>query len=207
LQLSECALTIVAKGVKGEYELVIIYPSHFLIDNFPVVIKHPVTRRFTCFYASECKDGMLREGSPTGPPLPPFCSRGTTERSTPLNPILVNWAAIIRLRRLICQNPMWGSALASRVIQVLQRVVTLHAAVLWDPQQSSKEQFIVNVPGSGPQTMQDWPYFHTSPQPNLGTKTDMSNTALERAFELLEEGRCPLHLSSHNTSLPAFFVL
>jgi len=73
------------------------------------------------------------------PPLLLFHSRGAIEHSTPLNPILVNWATMIQLRCLIHQNPMWGSALAPHVIKILQCVVALHAAVYWDPQQSSKE--------------------------------------------------------------------
>ena len=165
MQLSKCALTIVAKDVKGEYELVIIHPSHFLIDNFPVVIKHPVTGRFTYFYASEHKDGTLHEGSPTGPPCYCFIPEAQLNIAPPLNPILVNWATMIQLRCLIHQNPMWGSALAPHVIKILQCVVALHAAVYWDPQQSSKEQLTVNVLGSEPCNTQDWPYFCT---PGLG---------------------------------------
>jgi len=86
------ALTIV-KGIQGKYELVIIHPSHFLIYDIPMVIKDPVTEEFKLFCAHP--DGHLYEGGPPGLPLPPLHSRGTIERGIPLNPILVNFAAII----------------------------------------------------------------------------------------------------------------
>jgi hypothetical protein len=179
------------KGTKGEYELVVLRPAHFLIDGFPVVIKHPDTQRFTCFYASKNWDGHLREGSPTGLPLPPFCSRGKIDRDIPLNPILVNLAAVTRLRRLIRQDPMWGSTLNPRVIEVLQRVVKLHAAVLWNPQGSREVQFMFEDPSFQLPLLRDlrgWPYHRVSgkapqhsssaPRPDPGI--------MERYFDLIE---------------------
>ena len=207
--LSGYTLTIIVKGTRGEYELVILRPSHFLIGNFPVVIKHPVTQNFTTFYASENRDGSLREGSPTGPPLPPFQSRGEINREIPLNPILVNWAATIRLRRFIRQKCMQESTFAHHVIDVLRNVMRLHAAVIWNPQQSHKMQFTVDVPGLGSRSMQDWPYFPTRDQamqpgssslgPDPGIET-RRNTELEDALELFEEGGVLLCLSSYTTS-------
>lgn len=101
-------MTAIVKGTKGEYELVILPPTHFLLDNSPVVIKHPITGNFTSFYASEYKDGLLSEGDSTGPPLLPFRSKSKPEvdRKIPLNPILAIVAATPLLRRLIRQNPM-----------------------------------------------------------------------------------------------------
>ncbi|KAF9643409.1 hypothetical protein BDM02DRAFT_3132452 [Thelephora ganbajun] len=57
----------------GEYELIILHPSHFLIGDFYVAIKHPTTKLLIPFYTSS--DGFLHKGSPTGPRLPPFSSR------------------------------------------------------------------------------------------------------------------------------------
>ena len=197
---SEYALTTVMKDTEGKYELVVIHPSHFLIDNFPLVIKHPLTKQFKPFYANERGDGTLREGSPTGPILPPFYSRGKIHREIPLNPILVNWAAMIRFRRLIRQNPMWGSALHPSAVRVLRGVVELHAAVLWDPPRSCSRQFIINPAGSNlSYDLQAWPYFLTSPWSNLGIKTNIPSTALERAFEMLEEGRVLLFVGLCST--------
>lgn len=182
------------KSTKGEYELVVLHPAHFLIDGFPVVIKHPDTQRFTCFYASKDRDGHMREGSPIGIPLPPFHSRGKIDRDVPLNPILVNFGAITRLRRLIRQDPIWGSMLNPRVIEVLRRVVKLHAAVLWNPQGSQEAQFIVEDPSSQPPSvrdLRDWPYHRASgkaPQPSSSVpRPDPGVFDVARYFDLIEE--------------------
>jgi hypothetical protein len=192
--LSEHILTIIVKDTTGEYELIILRPSHFLIDDFPMVIKHPTTQDFTCFYASASKDGFLRERGPTGPPLSPFRSRG--DREIPLNPILVNFAAVVRLRRLIFENPAWGSELDPHVILVLERVMALHAAVLWDPEESHKEHFLFKAPQES--------YHHastTATQPSsspfgaiLGINTGTPTTILERYMDLIEAGSFPSRL-------------
>ena len=192
-------MTVTTKGTSGEYELVILRPSHFLVDNFPVVIKHPITQNFTCFYASDSKDGYLCEGSPIGLPLPPFRSRGV--REIPLNPILVNYAANVRLRRLIRGDPAWGSALDSHVIRVLKRVIALHAAVIWDPQGTRKTQLLFKAPGSPTvYDLEKWPYDHTSTaaaepgSSSLGAAPGINAGALtlaDRYMDLIEARRFP----------------
>ena len=139
------------------------------------------------FYSSGNKDGHLCEGSPTGPILPPLRSRGTIDRVIPLNPILVNYAAVIRLRRLIRRDSKWKSPLSSHVIKVLRGVAALHEAVNWKPNQPTAPEL-----ASG-RTDQDWPYdlalggapqpSPPAPGPNQGIET-----ALDRAFALLEAG-------------------
>lgn len=188
------------KGTQGRYELVILRLSHFLIDNFPVAIKHPYTQNLTPFYASKYQDGYLREGSPSGPPLPPFSPRG--DHDIPLNPILVNFAAILRLRRIVRQNPAWDSkTLAGDLANTLQGVVALHAAVPWDPNHSHEGEFFVEVPG--PQSplsynLRKWPYSRTptpTAWPSLSTlkaipETDTSapRAAYDRYLKLAEAG-------------------
>jgi hypothetical protein len=198
------------KGTSGRYQLVILHPSHFLIDNFPVVIKHPTTGDFTCFYASQYKDGLLCEGSPTGDPLPPFRPRGN--RDIPLNPILVNFAAYVRMRRLIRQDPKWGSTLSNSATYVLQSVVTLHAAVLWNPKHSHEEQFLVKDPGNQPPLHRDPrdcpPRTPTAAaQPSSSSpgaipeiNTGVPTTVLDRYLELAEAG----NLSSRSLDCTAF---
>ena len=154
------------KGTKGEYELVILQPAHFLYGGFPVIIKHPITQEFAKFYASKYNDGLLHEGSSTGPPLPPFHSRGEINRSIPLNPILVNLAAMNRFDTVI--YPGWGSTLDQHAITVLQEVVKLYKAVLWDPQNSNQKLFEIPNPQTPPSTLDigDWPYPSKVPQPS-----------------------------------------
>ena len=183
------------KGVKGEYELVILHPSHFLIGNAAVLIKHPLTQNFTCFYASKHKDGHLREGSPTGPPLPPLHSRGKMSRTISLNPILVNYAAMVRLRRLIRQNPKWGSTLSQHLTQVLRSALALHEAVIWAPVGSWNTQLKIIDPHFQPPLVRHLreylgvaPRPSSPPGPNPGIETGMPTTALDRAFALLEAG-------------------
>ena len=171
------------EGTNGEYELVILRPDHFLINNAAVLIKHPVTHNLTCYYASESKDGHLREGSPTGPHLPPFRSRGFSDPKVPLNPIFVNYAAIIRFRRLVRQDPSWGSALSPRSIRVLREVMELHAAVIWTPDISADEQFEFEIEVTGPQSpsvlnLLEWPY----------KKSDSSTSSLRAAEEDKRQG-------------------
>ena len=158
-----------------------------------MVIEHPDTQKLTCFYASKNGDGHLREGSPTGLPLPPFRSRGKIDRDVPLNTILVNFAATTRLRRLIRQDPMWGSMLNPRVIEVLQRVVKLHAAVIWNPQGSQEAQFIVEDSSSQPplaRDLRDWPYHRASgkaPQPSSSAPGPNPGAFdLDRYLDLIE---------------------
>ena len=193
-----------AKGTKGEFELVVIRPDHFLIGGFPLVIRHPITNQFACFYTSERQDGLLREGSPTGPRLQPFCSRGNINRDVPLNPILVNFAAVIRLRRVIRQNPSWGSKLDPLVTLLLQRVMLLHEAVLWHPQSSHQAEFIVDTPDAHRSyDLRHWPFPHTSaPQSASSSLTapdqfipgQLPCTVLDRAFARMEAGGfCHVH--------------
>lgn len=101
------------------------------MNGCPLVVRHPTTDRYTLFYASG--DGFLHKGSPTGPPLPPFSSRGPAERIAPLNPILVNFSADIRLRRLDRKIPEWRNGLDPEVILILQGVSDLHKTVNWEP--------------------------------------------------------------------------
>jgi len=170
------------EGINGEYELVILRPDHFLIGmNAAMLVKHPITQDLKCFYASGSKDGHLREGSPTGPPLPPFRSRGMTDPEIPLNPILVNYAAIIRFRRLIRQDPSWGSTLSPRSINVLRNVVELHAAVIWTPSVLGDTQFEIEIAGIHPpliRNLRGWPY----------PKPDSSTPALQAAEEDKHQG-------------------
>ena len=119
------------KDTDDKHELIILHHSHFLINGCPLVVRHPTTERVTFFYAS--KDGFLHKGDPTGPRLPPFSSRGAVKRSVPLNPILVNFSADIRLRRLERQTPEWREGLDPEANRILQGVSDLHNAVNWVP--------------------------------------------------------------------------
>ena len=143
------------EGTDGEYELVILRPDHFLIDNTAVLIKHPVTQDFRCFYASGNKDGHLREGSPTGRHLPPLRSRGRIDRAIPLNPILVNYAAILRLKRLIRQDPSWADRLDQSIIANLRDAVKLYEAVIWTPDGSRNAQLKVKDSSTWPPSVQN----------------------------------------------------
>lgn len=154
---SDFGLTALMKGVQGKYELVILHHSHFLIDNSPVVIKHPLTENFANFYASGLWDGTLCEGSPTGDHLPPFGSRGGDPQSTPLNPILVNWAAHIHLRRCMkWLDEVWMSWLDPHVHLLFERIIKHHALVLWNPNKPPHEDNIVVVSGSNTFNLEGW---------------------------------------------------
>jgi hypothetical protein len=149
------------QGTSGKYELILLHPPHILIGGFPVIIKHSDTGEFTHFYTSKYEDGVLREDSPTGPPLPGFSSRG----AVPLNPILVNFAAAVRIRRLVRKDLAWGSTFNEKVIRILTRVTGLDSAVLWGPPQPHEARFHIEVPGSQPPLVYDlrrWPFFPTS---------------------------------------------
>ena len=117
------------KDTDGKYELILLHPDKFMRDDFPLVITHPTTQRFTMFYASS--DGLLHEGSTTGPPLPPFCSRGWTKRSVLLNPFLVNFAAHVRMRCLDRQIPGWRDQLHPDAKAILAEVESLQKTVRW----------------------------------------------------------------------------
>jgi len=123
-------LSAILKGLSGKYKLIVIHPSHFLTHGSSVEIKHPVTQELKCF---SINSSLSREESTTGPHLPAFSSRGKIRRDVPLNPILVNFAAVTRFKRLIHNDPAWGSDLDDHTITTLREVVRLHKAVTWDP--------------------------------------------------------------------------
>ena len=127
----ERVLTGSAKGADDKYELIILRPSHFLTGGYPMVILHPTTKRPALFYTS--KDGFLHKGRPTGPRLPSISSRGVAKRETPLNPIIVNFSADIRRRRLERELPEWRKGLDPVADHILQGVSELHDAVNWRP--------------------------------------------------------------------------
>ena len=129
-------LTSVVKDTTNEYEFVILNP-HFLLDGRSLMVKHPTTECFTKFCSSE--DGFLREGSRTGPLLPPLRSRFMANRNIPLNPILVNFAARARMRRFDCQSPGWRKDLHPGAQKILTAVDKLYAAVIWRPQQQTTD--------------------------------------------------------------------
>lgn len=194
-------LIIFVKGIRGEYELIVLRPDHFLADNFPVLIKHPITQAPTTFYTSENGDGHLHEGNPTGPILPPLCSRGKIDRTVPLNPILVNYAAMIRFRRLIRQDLSWGLTLSDDAAATLREVVKLHEVVNWKPDQPVARELTFNVPGSHPPSrfyLRDWRYLpapggalrpsSSAPGPSQGIETGSAPTVLDRALAQMEAG-------------------
>lgn len=132
-------LTGSVKDTVDRYELVVLSP-HFLTGGSALVVKHPSTGRFTNFYYSE--DGFLHEGSPAGPRLPPFSSRGGVDRNIPLNPILVNFAAHIRTRRLDRRSREWRKHLHPEAQEIIGAVEDLHAAVVWEPEQPKPPHFV-----------------------------------------------------------------
>lgn len=140
--LSLCERTTLTSAVKGtinEYELIVLIP-HFLPGGMFLTVKHPTTGRLVDFYNSE--DGFLHEGSPAGPRLPPFSSRGDVDRDIPLNPILVNFAAHIRLGRIDRLGRGWKERLHPEAQEILTAVEDLHAAVVWEPEKPDPPSFV-----------------------------------------------------------------
>jgi hypothetical protein len=135
---------MIFKGIEHKYELFVLHPAHFLARSTPISIIHPTTGVPANFYVSGFPDGFLREGSPTGHKLPSFGSQGV--RETQLNPILVNWAAHIRLRRKIRENTNWGSDFTEPAFRFLQHIIRLHELVIWEPNHPPKSQSLVRVP-------------------------------------------------------------
>ena len=128
-------MTGAVEDTANEYELIVLHPS-FLPGGFPLMVKHPTTGCLTNFYNST--DGFLHEGNPAGPRLPPFKSRGDVDRDIPLNPILVNFAAHIRLKRLDRLDSEWKGHLHPEAREILAAVEGLHAAVIWEPGQPNQ---------------------------------------------------------------------
>jgi len=153
------------KGTSGKYELIILHPSHFLRGGTSVLIKHPITQEFTRFLVSQNNTGFLHEGSPTGPRLPALFSRGGIDRRVPLNPILVNFAAMVRLRRLVHQNLQWGRGLDQAAVSALQAAVKLHKVVTWNSESdpiSIEAPIPIQVPGSDQvYDLGNWPFSPT----------------------------------------------
>ena len=142
-------LTSAVKAARGQYELIVLLPAQFLVQGQPILIKHPTTGIFGLFYANE--DGFLHEGSPTGPRLPAFGSRGNADRDVLLNPILVNFAAHIRLRRFERQNPRWRASLNPEAQEILNHVEQLHEAVTKKIVPSPKQSSVsVKTPSQAP---------------------------------------------------------
>ena len=193
-------LIVLTKGTRGEYELVVLRPDHFLINNFPVLIGHPITGAPTSFYTSRDNDGHLHEGGPTGPILPPLRSRGGINRTVPLNPILVNYAAMIRFRRLVRQDLRWGSTLSDDAAAILREVVKLHEVINWKPDQPISPELTFIIPGSHPPSrfdLRNWRYLpaltgalqpsSSAPGPSQGIESSPP-IVLNRALARMEAG-------------------
>ena len=179
------------------------------MDGTSVQIKHPVTQELTYFFAPLDNSGFLRQGGPTGPRLPAFSSRGDTDRGVPLNSILVNFVAMVRLRRLVRQDPQWGSELDAKAVSILKAAVQLHKAVIWDPEShpnSIRAPLPIQVPGSDKvYDLGDWPFTPiqsgtlqpgdtlqpgpSSPDAHPGTEpTRVPSMAWDEALDLMEPG-------------------
>jgi len=171
------ALTSATKDTPGKYELIILHPKRILPGGFSVVIKHPTTNHLVTFYPSS--DGFLHEGplddrgTPTGPRLPAFSSRG--DRMVKLNPILVNDAAAIRLRRLDRLIPGWRENLHKEAQGILREVHRLREAVLWRPGRSSSRR--ISTSGSLPLDVPDLqsPAQHHQPPPLTSAESSRSS--------------------------------
>lgn len=196
------------KDISGKYGLIVLHPSHFLMGGAPVVIKHPVTKEFTEFFVQD-NPGFLRQGSPTGPRLPAFSSRGDVDRDIPLNPILVNFAAMIWLRRLVRQNPRWGSGLDTEAINILRAAVALHNAIIWNPRSHPSVSVEAPIPVEVPDSDQVYDLSDRPFTPNQSGNSDARSgtqptfvpvMTSDEFLDLMEQGGFLLCLLSHEFS-------
>ena len=170
-----------------------------------MVIKHPTTDRLTNFYPSSdgfLREGPIHEGSPTGPRLPAFSSRG--DRNVPLNPIFVNDAAAIRLRRLDRRRPGWRETLDEEAQKILVEVETLRKAVIWEPARGSLEQISTSgdLPLEAPDSQSSVHYHQPLPpasgepaqfssRPPGGPKGSIPTMSWRDAEKLIHTGNFP----------------
>ncbi|KAJ7782383.1 hypothetical protein DFH07DRAFT_1055189 [Mycena maculata] len=123
----QCQYLVPLTQLQNKYQLTVLHPKHF----------HPHPQQsISVLGADGCSkpyraspDGVLKDEHDV--PLPPFAlSRNT---STCLNPILVNFAAALRLRRLQRMDPALLQNFSTDTLAVIGASLKLYEAVMWTP--------------------------------------------------------------------------
>ncbi|KAJ7132147.1 hypothetical protein C8R44DRAFT_977809 [Mycena epipterygia] len=127
--------------LQNKYQVTILHPRRFH--------PHPeqtITILGTDGHAKEyrtCTEGVLKDKD--GVPLPPFSSP-SRPRETQLNPILVNFAAALRFRRLKRMDRNLLDTFSSATHAVINASLELYDAVMWTPvPQKQEEGSVIHV--------------------------------------------------------------
>ncbi|KAJ7727381.1 hypothetical protein B0H16DRAFT_1697746 [Mycena metata] len=163
-----------SSGLDGEFELVVLHPAYFLMDQKPLSVLLSGSRKD--YYSHS--DGQLRDQ--LGNTLPPFTLRRPRDADEDLNPILMNFAAAIRFRRFARIQPPLAQNLSPHVQQIMDTSLRLHSAIVWTPtmpQAKPEEQELEQDDDDGV-SLRNTEYFDRifdfQPLPSLGVAGDAS---------------------------------
>jgi hypothetical protein len=108
---SELALTAAAKGTYGEYELIILHHSHFLIGGPPVLIRHPVTQTFTFSMLLDTRMASYTKGVPMALPFPHSVPEARSTAKFPSTLALSTgpqrFGCDVSFVKTLCRDPHW----------------------------------------------------------------------------------------------------
>ncbi|KAJ7512680.1 hypothetical protein B0H11DRAFT_3714 [Mycena galericulata] len=114
--------------LENKFQLTVLHPRHFHPHPEQSLNVLGTDGRSKPYRAST--EGVLKDKD--GVPLPPF-SLPSRSASTQLNPLLVNFAAALRFRRLKRMDPNLLSNFSTATYDVINASIKLYAAVMWTP--------------------------------------------------------------------------
>ncbi|KAJ7840757.1 hypothetical protein B0H13DRAFT_2100344 [Mycena leptocephala] len=121
--------------LQNEFQLTLLHPNHFHSHAQQSLLVLGTDGHSKQYKASP--DGVLKDENDV--PLPPFPlpSRNVL---TKLNPILVNFAAALRFRRLKRMDPALMQDFSTETLAVIDASLQLYAAVMWTPVLPNKKK-------------------------------------------------------------------
>ncbi|KAJ6530340.1 hypothetical protein DFH09DRAFT_1184138 [Mycena vulgaris] len=114
--------------LENKFQLTVLHPRHFHPDDNSCINIVGADGRLKSYRASP--DGVLKDEH--GVPLPPF-AQNTRNMFTQLNPVLVNFAAALRFRRLKRMDPRLLINFSADTLAVIDASLKLYAAVMCTP--------------------------------------------------------------------------
>ncbi|KAJ7938141.1 hypothetical protein B0H13DRAFT_1133909 [Mycena leptocephala] len=112
--------------LQNEFQLTVLHPNHFHPHAQQSLLVLGTDGHSKHYKASP--DGVLKDEN--GVPLPPF-PLPSRDISARLNPILVNFAAALRFRRLKRMDPALMKDFSAETLAVIDASLELCAAVMW----------------------------------------------------------------------------
>ncbi|KAJ6558079.1 hypothetical protein B0H19DRAFT_128105 [Mycena capillaripes] len=117
---------LIPLDLENKFQLTVLHPRHFHPDPEQRLNIRGPDGRLKTYKAT--LDGVLKDED--GVPLPPF-SLSSRDPLTMLNPLLVNFPAALRFRRLSRMGPSYSASFSADTRALIDASLKLHAALTW----------------------------------------------------------------------------